>query len=178
MGESLSIEDIPSEFILANNNLKFMMVGKIEDPFQGCACSMADITRDLMRKLALREKEAIVVDMEAGVESFGRGVERNVDTVLIIVEPSYESMALAGKIAYMSEGMGIYRILAILNKVSSENVKQKMMDELDRTNVKVIGMVGFDPELNEAGFEGRPPGETKARQDMKTIVEHLLGEAL
>jgi CO dehydrogenase maturation factor len=154
-----------------------MMVGKIKDPFQGCACSMADITRDLMRKLALKEKEVIIVDMEAGVESFGRGVERNVDTVLIIVEPSFESMALAGKIVYMSEGMGIYRVKAILNKVPSEKVKQKMIEELDRINVKIIGLVEYDPELNEAGFEGRAPGEIKARKDMEDIVKNLLAEA-
>ncbi len=177
MADSLSFEDIPSEFILSNQNLRFMMIGKIEDPFQGCACSMADITRDLMRKLVLKEKEVIIVDMEAGVESFGRGVERNVDTVLVIVEPSYESMTLAGKIAYMSEGMGIYRVLAVLNKVPSEKWEQKMIEELERANVNVLGMVGYDPELNEAGFEGRAPGEIKARRDMETIVNNLLSES-
>ena len=86
-------------------------------------------------------------------------------------------MALAGKITYMSEGMGIYRVLAILNKVPSEKVKQKMIEELNRTNVKVIGMVGYDPELNEAGFEGRAPGETKARREMETLVGKLLAES-
>ncbi|MBI4763080.1 MAG: P-loop NTPase [Deltaproteobacteria bacterium] len=175
-GDTLSLEDIPSEFILSHQNLKFMMVGKIKDPFQGCACSMADITRDLMRKLDLKEKEVIVVDMEAGVESFGRGVERNVDTVLIIVEPSYESMALAGKIVYMSEGMGICRVKAILNKVPSESMREKMTAELEKRGVQVAGTVRFDPELSEAGFEGREPGEGIAREDMAAIVRELLGE--
>lgn len=172
--ETLSLADIPSEFILSNHSLEFMMVGKIEDPFQGCACSMADITRDLMRKLALKEKEIIVVDMEAGVESFGRGVERNVDTVLIITEPSFESMELSGKIVYMSEGMGIYRVKAILNKVPSETIREKMTAELGKRGVQVIGTVGYDPELSEAGFEGRAFKEIKARRDMETIVDNLL----
>jgi CO dehydrogenase maturation factor len=173
--DTLSLEDIPSEFILSNQDLRFMMVGKIEDPFQGCACSMADITRDLMRKLTLKEKEVIVVDMEAGVESFGRGVERNTDTVLIIVEPSFESMALAGKIVYMSVGMGIYRVKAILNKVPSERMREKMTTELDKREVPVIGSVRYDPELSEAGFEGRTPGEGPAREDITAIVRELLG---
>jgi CO dehydrogenase maturation factor len=174
MRETLTVQDIPPEFILAKDGLKFLMIGKIEDPFQGCACSMADITRDLMRKLALKEKEVILVDMEAGVESFGRGVERNVDTVLIVVEPSFESMGLAGKIAYMSEGMGIYRVKAVLNKVPSEKVRQKMMEEMDRAGVKVAGTINYDPGLNEAGFEGRPPGDVTARKDMETIIGNLL----
>jgi len=177
MGDTINVEDIPSEFILNNDNLKFLMIGKIEDPFQGCACSMADIARDLMRKLTLKENEIVLVDMEAGVESFGRGVERNVDTVLIIVEPSFESMALAGKIGYMCEGMGIYRVRAILNKVPSEKIRQRMIEELDRKNIKVIGTVYYDPELSEAGFEGRPPGQSKAARDVEAIVKNLFNEA-
>jgi len=176
MGDTINVEDIPSEFILNNDNLKFLMIGKIEDPFQGCACSMADIARDLMRKLTLKEKEIVLVDMEAGVESFGRGVERNVDTVLIIVEPSFESMALAGKIGYMCEGMGIYRVRGVLNKVPSEKIRQRMIEELDRKNIKVIGTVYYDPELSEAGFEGRPPGQSKAAGDVETIVKNLFNE--
>ena len=78
------------------------MVGKINDPFQGCACSLADVTRGLVARLSLMDNEILLIDMEAGVESFGRGVERSVDLVLSIVEPSFESMALAKKIVYLN----------------------------------------------------------------------------
>jgi CO dehydrogenase maturation factor len=176
-GDTLTVQDIPKEFILENDGLRFLMIGKIEDPFQGCACSMADIARDLMRKLVPNEKEIVLVDMEAGVESFGRGVERNVDTVLIIVEPSFESMALAGKIGYMCEGMGIFRVRAVLNKVPSEKIRQRMIEELDRKNIKVIGTVYYDPELSEAGFEGRPPGQSKAAGEVEAIIKNLFDEA-
>ncbi len=86
----IPLEGIPSEYILGDGNLKFLMVGKIEDPFQGCACTMADVTRDLIGKFLIKSNEVVLVDMEAGIESFGRGVERNVDTVLVIVEPYFE----------------------------------------------------------------------------------------
>jgi CO dehydrogenase maturation factor len=176
MGEAITLQDIAPEFILNKELLKFLMIGKIEDPFQGCACSMADITRDLMRKLVLKEKEAVLVDMEAGVESFGRGVERNVDTVLIIVEPSFESMGLAEKIVYMSEGMGIYRVRAILNKVPSEKIRLRMIEELGRKNVQVAGTVYYDPELSESGFEGQAPGDSKARREVGEILRTMLDE--
>jgi Mrp family chromosome partitioning ATPase len=38
-GDTLTVQDIPSEFILEDDGLRFLMIGKIEDPFQGCACS-------------------------------------------------------------------------------------------------------------------------------------------
>lgn len=175
--DEIAIQDIPAEYILNRDGLKFLMVGKIEDPFQGCACSMADITRDLMGKLVVKDKEVALVDMEAGIESFGRGVERNVDTVLMVVEPSFESMALAEKIGYMAEGMGIGRIWAILNKVPSDNTGQRMIEELNKRKIKVIGTVYYDPQISEAGFEGKAPGNSKAMEDVRGIIRRMLDEA-
>ena len=172
----IKVVDIPPAYIPAQNGIQFLMVGKIEDPFQGCACSMADVTRGFVSRLSLMENEIILIDMEAGVESFGRGVERSVDLVLSVVEPSFESMALAGKIGYMCEGMGIYRVRAILNKVPSEKIRQRMIEELDRKNIKVIGTVYYDTELSEAGFEGRPPGQSKAAGDVEATVKNLFNE--
>jgi len=175
--EKITIPEIPSEYILSRGELKFIMVGKILDPFQGCACSMADMTRDLMGKLNLGEKEIVIVDMEAGIESFGRGVERYMDTVLIIVEPSFESMALADKINYMAKGMGIIRVRVILNKVPSEKIREKMIEELNKKDIQSAGTVFYDPELNEAGFKGTPVADSKATKDMLTIIERLLEES-
>jgi CO dehydrogenase maturation factor len=172
----LTLQDIPQEYVLSRDNLKFIMVGKINEPFQGCACSMADITRDLMGKLVLGNKEVVIVDMEAGVESFGRGVERNVDTVLMIVEPSFESMSLAEKIGYMAEGMGISRVRAILNKVPTEAIRQRMIEELVKKNIKIAGTVFYDPIISEAGFEGKAPGDSKAQETVREIVKQLLNE--
>lgn len=174
--ESITIDDIPTDFVLNQNGLKFMMVGKIQDPFQGCACSMADMTRELMGKLSVNEKEVVLVDMEAGIESFGRGVERNMDTVLVIVEPSYESITLAEKIAYMAEGMGITRVKAILNKVPSEKTKERMIEELEKRKIKSLGTIFFDLALNEAGFEGNVPDDSEAKRNVQTIIEQLLNE--
>jgi len=177
MREEILIQDIPSEYVLDNDDLKFLMLGKIEDPFQGCACSMADITRNLMKKLVLKDKEIVVVDMEAGIESFGRGVERNVDTVLIVVEPSFESMALAERIDYMAKGMGINRVRTVLNKIPSENIRQRIIEELNKKNIKSIGTIYLDTQVSEAGFEGTALGDSKATEDMKGIINLLLDEA-
>ncbi|MBW2621728.1 MAG: P-loop NTPase [Deltaproteobacteria bacterium] len=169
----IKVTDIPPAFIPNQNNIKFLMVGKIDNPFQGCACSMAEVTRGLVSRLSLNENEIILIDMEAGVESFGRGVERSVDLVLSVTEPSFESMALAEKIVYMAEGMGINRVGALLNKVPSENIKEKMIAELEKRNVQTLGTIHFDQEVQDAGFEGIPPKNTKAGEEVEQITELL-----
>ncbi len=170
----IKVMDIPPAYMRAQNGIKFLMVGKIEDPFQGCACSLADVTRGFVSRLSLMENEIILIDMEAGVESFGRGVERSVDLVLSIVEPSFESMALAERIVYMAEGMGIDRAGALLNKVPSEDIKEKMIRELEKRNVQTLGTIHFDPKVQEAGFEGRPPNNSKAEEEVEEITQLLI----
>ena len=170
----IKVMDIPPAYMPAQNGIKFLMVGKIEDPFQGCACSLADVTRGFVSRLALMENEIILIDMEAGVESFGRGVERSVDLVLSVVEPSFESMALAERIVYMAEGMGIDRAGALLNKVPSEDIKEKMIRELEKRNVQTLGTIHFDPKVQEAGFEGRPPNNSKAEEEVEEITQLLI----
>ncbi|MBA7651114.1 Iron-sulfur cluster carrier protein [subsurface metagenome] len=177
MREEIPTLDIPSEYILDSDGLRFLMVGKIEDPFQGCACSIADITKNLMGKLVVKDKEVVLVDMEAGIESFGRGVERNVDTVLVIVEPSFESLTLAERIDYMAKGMGISRVRTILNKIPSEKVEQRIIEKLNKKSIKSIGTVYLDAKVSEAGFEGTALGDSQATGDMKGIMKLLLDEA-
>lgn len=176
--DSIPLELIPSQYILENGDLKFLMVGKIEDPLQGCACSMADVTRELVGKLLIKDKEIVLTDMEAGVESFGRGVERSVDTVLAIVEPSFESLALTEKIVYMAEGIGVSRVKAILNKVPSEGIAERIVEKLKEKKIKFVGTIYQDHQISEASFEGKALGDSKAKEEMKKITRRLLDESM
>ncbi len=175
--DEILVQDIPSEYLLECDSLKFLMAGKIADPFQGCACSIADIARGFIEKLVLKDREIVLIDMEAGIESFGRGVERGVDTVLVVVEPSFESLALAEKISYMSDGIGVNKVMAIPNKVPSEKVEERIIEELENKKIKVIGTIYFDSQINEASLEGKTlSGSSSAEEDIKRITRLLLVE--
>ncbi len=172
--EKFSMDEMPPGFVSAVDGVRFMAVGKILDPFQGCACSMAESARQIVEKLELKAGEVLILDMEAGVESFGRGVERHADTILIVVEPSFESIVVAGRIAQMAQGMGIGRVGAILNKVSSEAMASRTKQELEKQGVKVLGILNYSPELAEAAFEGTPVKDGVAVTEAGTIVSALM----
>ena len=171
--ERFSMDDIPPGFVSAGDGVRFMVVGKILDPFQGCACSLAEASRQVVEKLELKEGEVLILDMEAGVESFGRGVERHADTILVVVEPSFESIVVAGRIAQMAQGMGIERVGAILNKVSSEDMATRTKQELEKTGVKVFGVLNYSPELAETAFEGKPVKNGVGVKEAGAIVAAL-----
>ena len=70
--------------------------------------------------------------------------------------------------------MGINRAGALLNKVPSESIKKKMIEELGKRNVQTLGSVPLDPTVQAAGFEGRPPGPSKAGEEIKEITQLLI----
>ncbi|MFA5400365.1 MAG: P-loop NTPase [Dehalococcoidia bacterium] len=171
--ERFSMDDIPPGFVSSEDGVRFMAVGKILDPFQGCACSLAESARSIVEKLELKEDEVLVLDMEAGVESFGRGVERQADTILAVVEPSLESIIVAGRIAQMAQGMGIGRVGAILNKMSSISMSARARQELEKRDVKIYGVLNYNPNLAEAAFEGKPVRDRIAAKEAGIIVDDL-----
>jgi CO dehydrogenase maturation factor len=172
--DSISTTDIPKPYFSQKGMLRFLSIGKIVDPFEGCACSMADVARIFLDKLTLQEKEILIIDMEAGIESFGRGVERTVDTVLILVEPTFESMALAEKVSYMADGIGVGNVFAVLNKVPSKDIETVIQNKLDDLKIKSIGTIYFSLPVTEAAFKGLPPGESEAKKNVRHIAESLL----
>jgi CO dehydrogenase maturation factor len=176
--EEMRTRDIPDDYLEGEDGLKFLMAGKIVDPFQGCACSLADLARDFVQKLILKEREILLIDTEAGVESFGRGVERAADTVVIMVEPSAESLALAEKIRDMADGIGVKKVRGIPNKIPSEKIGQRVTEEMAKRNIKVLGTLGVDDRISEASLEGIGPSpQSNARTAMKGIVQRLLDES-
>ena len=94
----LSTKDIPSQHLIRRNGLMLISIGKILQALEGCACPMGVLNREFLKKLRLGENEIAIIDMEAGVEHFGRGIDESIDSVLLVVEPSFESLTVAEKI--------------------------------------------------------------------------------
>ncbi len=107
------------------------------------------------------------------MESFGRGVERHADIILAVVEPSFESIVVAGRIAQMAQGMGIGWVGAVLNKVTSEAMASRTLQELEKTGVKVLGVIKYSQELAETAFEGKPVGSRASVEEAGIIVTAL-----
>ena len=93
--QELQLSDIPSQYIFEKNDIRLVNIGKILMALEGCACPMGIVSRSFLKRLRLAPDEVALVDMEAGVEHFGRGVETSIDCVLVVVEPSLDSLEVA-----------------------------------------------------------------------------------
>lgn len=166
--------DIPAPYIRRANGISLVSIGKIKHALEGCACPIGALGKEFLDRLEVGEEEMVLVDMEAGVEHFGRGVEAGVDCVLIVVDPSFESIELAARINTIASDMGIKRIKAIINKVSSEEMAGKLHDSLIAKDVMTAGIVYQDEEVFLAGLEGRTGAGNRAQNNVEGILDNLL----
>jgi CO dehydrogenase maturation factor len=172
--DQVGLRDLPPLYVVERDGISLVAVGKILQSLEGCACPMGVLSREFLRKLHLREDEVAIVDMEAGVEHFGRGVEASIDSVIIVVDPSLESLELAERVSSMTEGIGVRNTWALLNKVTSDEIASTLRQELRQRNVDVVGFVRYDPQVFEACLTGLPVQSGEAARDVEAVVDAVL----
>jgi len=171
----ISTKDIPGQYLLRRDGLMLISIGKILQSLEGCACPMAALSREFLKKLHLGENEISIMDMEAGVEHFGRGVDTGIDNVLVVVEPSLESLVLAERIKGLTEGIK-KDLRAVLNKIDSDILASRLSRELNTKGIDVIGIIPNDPEIFDACLEGHGFRIGDASNAAGKVLDALLPE--
>lgn len=149
--EDFTLADVPEEYFSEKDSVKLMSSGKIHRANEGCACTMNSIIEQFICHLTMGDDEITLLDMEAGIEHFGRGTDRGVDAILMIVDPSFESLQLSAKVAELCRSIE-KPIYFCLNKVMEEN-EQTMVDAVSK-NGPVIGKIPMNADIGKAGLSG------------------------
>jgi CO dehydrogenase maturation factor len=169
--KEIRICDIPPAYLAQSGSIRLLRIGKIVRSLEGCACPMGVVARDFLTKLTLGEQEVALVDMEAGTEHFGRGVESGVNAVLVVVEPSFESVLLAEKINRLAGEIGV-RAVAVLNKVTPD-VEETLRQELQSRSIPVSSSIGYSSEVFRACLGGQSLSQVQAEQDITALINAL-----
>ncbi|AKB35759.1 Nickel insertion protein [Methanosarcina siciliae C2J] len=159
-----SFSDIPPAYCPEKDGVKLISIGKIHEVGEGCACPMGMLVKQFIGNLRLNPDEVVITDTEAGIEHFGRGIEENADAILMVIDPSYESMRLSEKVAELSGSIG-KPVYFVLNKVDGAN-EQFMRETLGDRNT-VIAAIPADSSLSLAGLRGEEIMTDKAE------IKHL-----
>jgi len=172
--QEMQLSDISLEYMFeTENGIRLINIGKILMALEGCACPMGIVSRSFLKKLRLEPDEVAVIDLEAGVEHFGRGVETSIDCVLVVVEPSIDSLEIAEKINELSAQINIADVWAVLNKITSDDIAERLRDYLAKRELTVIGVIHQNQEIFESCLEGRPIQGNAAAEDIDKILDFL-----
>jgi CO dehydrogenase maturation factor len=144
---------IPKGYSSTKDGVQLVAIGKLRDTSEGCTCSISALARQFILGLILEENDRVLVDTEAGIEHFGRGIDKLCDATLMVVDPSYESMCLVKKISEMADSIET-PLFFILNK--TDDSTSGILREAIADESRIIGEFMLDAEIIEAGLDGRP----------------------
>ena len=145
--------DIPEEFLSGEEGLHLMAVGKIAEAEEGCACGIGFTGKMFLDNLDTGDDDIVITDTEAGVEHFGRGLDRCADVIIMVVDPSYESIHLSEKIHDMGMALG-KPVFFVINK--ADGGQAAMVREAIRDKEAVIAEIPAQSEIMMAGLKGEP----------------------
>lgn len=146
------LSDIPKGYYTEKNGIKLMVSGKIHQANEGCACAMGTVMKQFVSRLTLEENQIAILDMEAGIEHFGRGLDDEVDLILMVCDPSYESAKLVVKIGELS-GRLQKPVYYVLNKVDEES--RKVLEQAIGDPERILAVLPVEPELTKAALLGQ-----------------------
>lgn len=174
------ISDLPDKLSYdykGDGSLKLMVMGTIEKGGEGCVCPAAVLLKALLRNIIVKKEEIVILDMEAGIEHLGRRTAESVDVMAIVVEPGLKSIETAERIKKLSEDIDVKRIVAILNKCSSNDEKEFVEKKLSELNITLIGTIPIDKTVVISDMEGNPLINYKksiALNSIKEIAKNLI----
>lgn len=167
------VDDIPQRYAAEHQGIRLIVMGTTRTGGSGCYCPENAFIRALMANLLVGREEAVVMDMEAGIEHLGRGTAKGVDALIVVVEPNMRSVETAQKVKRMAEDLGIRRMFAVGNKIKSEGQRKFLVENM--SDFPFLGFIPFSEKIPLAELEGRSSLEVdeEVLKEAKEIVVRL-----
>lgn len=198
----ISISTLPRNYrVQPVPNLTLLTAGKLGEWGAGAGCDgpLSKIVRDLQVKRDGGDPVSLV-DFKAGFEDLARGVITGVDWVLVVVDPTQASIALADNVQNLVTDLFAGRLPAthhlpsdelvqianevfrssrlkgfsvLLNKISSDTMKQFVKNALAAHGIHPIGTIPYDEHVSLAWLHGSAVDSDKGEEALQHIVRHL-----
>ena len=162
------VNELPKQYLSEKENIKLLAMGKIYDFGEGCACPINALSSKFLEVIDLKQHgEFLIADTDAGIEHLGRGVDKGCDVILVVIDPSQESIKLANKISKMAEAIN-KSFYYVLNKVDEET-KEILLKSVDKNNV--IAAIPNDRRIFKSCLEGQELNFKM--EEIKKLVDFL-----
>ena len=167
------VDDLPDDLGVTHEGVKLLLLGCIPQGGGGCFCAENVLLRNLVRHLLVQREEALIIDMEAGLEHLGRGSTEHVDALVIVVEPGQRSIGTAKQIKKLGEDLKIKKIMIVGNKIGSDDDRRIIEENL--SDFPILGHMSYNPKVLQADREGRSPYDIddKIKEEVKGIITEL-----
>ncbi|MDD5706645.1 MAG: AAA family ATPase [Kiritimatiellae bacterium] len=171
------VADIADAYAWRHQGVALLVLGAVQRGGGGCACPENVLLKALVSNVVLRRDDALIMDMEAGIEHLGRGTTAGVDNMVIVVEPGQRSLDTARQVRRLGAELGIRRFSVVANKIASPDDEAFVRAAFGPD--ELLGVIPYAESLRGADrdgcsvLDGLPP-ELLAR--FEEILRRLEGE--
>lgn len=168
------VDDLPERFSRERDGVRLLVAGTVQQGGSGCFCPESAVLRALLQHLLLYQDDALVLDMEAGVEHIGRATTRAVDRLLVVVDPGARSQAAAKKIRALAADIGLTQVSLVLNRMREPEELEALRRALP--GFDVLGAIPQDDRILGADRAGVRPYDdlAQAPPEVHALAERLL----
>jgi CO dehydrogenase maturation factor len=168
------VDDLPEKLWKESQGIKLLLMGTVKHGGGGCICPESAILKTLIQNLLLFRKEAVVMDMEAGIEHLGRATAQAVDRLIVVVEPGKRSLETALKIKELADDIKLTRISLVANKIQGDEDRAFIKNNTE--GLEVLGYLPFDDTIRQADMNRVPPWQLspKSLETVRKITEKLV----
>jgi len=148
------VDDIPEKYWVEHSGIKLMVMGRLKKGGTGCYCPENALLEALVAHILLRRDEVVIMDMEAGIEHFGRATAKAVDELIVVVEPGKASVETAFRIRELAKDIGLANVKVVANKIRSDQDRDYLIAAMP--DFEFLGFVPYDGTIIEAGLGNFP----------------------
>jgi CO dehydrogenase maturation factor len=148
------VDDIPGRFSAEHRGIRLLQLGAVERGGSGCICGRSALLKALIGHVLLDPGQVVLLDFYAGVEHLGRATADSVDAMLVLVEPTVRSLAIASQIRDLARDIHLNRLFLIGSKMAGQADRDFITAR--SPDLPVAGFLSLEPEVRESDRLGRP----------------------
>jgi CO dehydrogenase maturation factor len=179
---SFTVDDIVRDYAVSTPlGVSLIVMGTVKAMESGCMCAPNAVIRAMLRHLIVERDEAVVLDLEAGVEHMGRGTARQVDDLLIVADSNLKSLEIAKHIYDLASKAGMKQLYLVGNRVMNPAQEEAIRSFAEKNGLPVLAFIPFDTKVTEADMIGETPlkhKEIEAVRAIDNICEALVKKSI
>jgi len=148
------VDDLVDRIAIAQDGLQLIVAGGVSRGGAGCACPQGILLRRLLEHVVLGLEEAVVIDLEAGLEHLGRRTAQAADALLIVVDPTSAGVETAHRIKRLAADIGLRRVALVANRIVGPSDLAFIRERLPE--IELIGAIPFSQAVLEAERAAQP----------------------
>ena len=165
-----------STAISEGDGYDLLVMGRSEGT--GCYCYVNGILREQLDTIS-NSYDYLVIDNEAGMEHLSRGTSKSVDVLLLVSDCSRRSIQAVARIRDLALELKlkIGDMYLIVNKAPNGQLNDGIMEEINKYNLNLLGVVPMDDNIYEYDSNGKPlvdlPIDSPSKKTFHEILSNL-----